>query len=190
MQKFWLQLRDVLKLSTRSVPQSLGLKVRKVILAHYRLSLYGVSSKKEYINTSSNLCMILKNALSSKETNPNRIFFERYIEMEYEYLNRLNEITKKNKAKTISYIEKNKDLTDIYFVGSKWIEQVERVGNDIGIELPTFADFAVNAPRIEEAYKVMRDPNDFISLLNENDVKDAAERYADYKYANNVCHKK
>ena len=175
--KSLFSLKNVLNLSTRTLPPLLGLKMRKVLLAHYRLISHKVPSDHVYT-----LTFALEKNLTSKNDKEevNRKFFIQYVELEYDFLMYLVNIAKDCKAILSERIRYDNKFDDRSFFGAKWKEEIERVNKDIGITLPTFANYELYGPIIN--FFTKKDKS-FMSIFDDTFILDAADTYLNYQYA-------
>ncbi len=110
-----------------------------------------------------------------------KAFLERYVEVEFGFLQRLLEISasksvQSNKIEKI--VESRADLIDIYFFGSKWIQELSRLSCEFGFTLPSFANYKKYAAN--EQYRRALKGTDFGPAVSDQAVAQSAALYKDF----------
>eukprot|EP00826_Nyctotherus_ovalis_P056375 TRINITY_DN7597_c0_g1_i1.p1 TRINITY_DN7597_c0_g1~~TRINITY_DN7597_c0_g1_i1.p1 ORF type:complete len:110 (-),score=15.24 TRINITY_DN7597_c0_g1_i1:158-487(-) len=84
-------------------------------------------------------------------------------------------------AKRFAHLKLNKRFESTTLLGSMWKDEVERVGKDIGVALPTFAAYEVYEQQLKNVY-AGRD-NIVMSIFEDETIQKATDIYRCYKYA-------
>jgi len=169
-------LKNLLKISTRKLPNEFGLKFRKFVLAHYRFS-----NPVPHILLSKIYSTFQNHDLSSQ--NEEIKFYKNFIENEYEHLIKICTISMETKGKSSFQIKNMENLVELNFVGILWKRELEKIAKIINFEIPTFSDYEKYAKNIDkiQAQTTSKLPN-CISIFDDNLIIKCSEIYKNYKY--------